>query len=112
MVDNFQCRGDSIHWDVTFSCLAQDQEIESFSSFLELLYSITVTSIGEDKVCWQPSQSKIFEVKSYYKTLTSNGGDCFPLKSIWKAKIPPWVAFFSWTVALGRILTADNLRHW
>uniref|UniRef100_A0A2N9IGC7 Reverse transcriptase zinc-binding domain-containing protein n=1 Tax=Fagus sylvatica TaxID=28930 RepID=A0A2N9IGC7_FAGSY len=32
-------------------------------------------------------------------------------KSIWKAKVPPRVAFFSWTAALGRILTAENLRR-
>ncbi len=48
---------------------------------------------------------------SYYKSLTTNGEDCFPWKSIWKAKVPPWVAFFSWTAALGRILTAENLRR-
>ena len=30
--------------------------------------------------------------------------------SIWKPKVPPRVAFFIWTVALERILTADNLR--
>jgi hypothetical protein len=111
VADNFQCRGDSIHWEVTFTRLAQDWELESFSSFLELLYSFTGTSSGEDKVCWKPSQSKNFQVKSYYKSLTSNGEDCFPWKSIWKAKVPPWVAFFSWTAALGRILTEENLRR-
>uniref|UniRef100_A0A2N9F8V6 Reverse transcriptase zinc-binding domain-containing protein n=1 Tax=Fagus sylvatica TaxID=28930 RepID=A0A2N9F8V6_FAGSY len=86
VADNFQCRGNSIYWEVTFSS-------------------------GEDKVCWKPSQSKYFQVKSYYKSLTTNGKDCFPWKSIWKAKVPPRVAFFSWTAALGRILTAENLRR-
>jgi hypothetical protein len=62
-------------------------------------------------VCWKPSQSKYFQVKSYYKSLTTNGKHCFPWKSIWKAKVPPRVAFFSWTAALGRILTAENLRR-
>ena len=76
---------------------------------LELLYSVTITGIGEDKVCWQPSQSHTFQVKSYYNTFTCKGEGCFPWKSIWKAKVPPRVAFFTWTAALGRILTADNL---
>jgi hypothetical protein len=31
-------------------------------------------------------------------------------KIIWKAKVPPRIAFFSWTAALGRLLTIDNLR--
>ena len=111
VADNFQCRGNAIHWEVTFSRLAQDWELESFSSFLELLYSFTGTGKGEDKLCWKPSQSKSFQVKSYCKSLTTNGEECFPWKSIWKAKVPPRVAFFSWTAALGRILTAENLRR-
>ena len=96
---------------MTFSRLAQDWELESFSSFLELLYSFTGTGKGEDKLCWKPSQSKSFQVKSYCKSLTTNGEECFPWKSIWKAKVSPRVAFFSWTAALGRILTAENLRR-
>uniref|UniRef100_A0A2N9IC50 BTB domain-containing protein n=1 Tax=Fagus sylvatica TaxID=28930 RepID=A0A2N9IC50_FAGSY len=69
-----------------------DWEMESFLSFLELLYSVTIIGIGEDKVCWQPSQSHT-------------------VQSIWKAKVTPRVAFFTWTAALGRILMADNLRR-
>ena len=79
VADNFQRRGDSIYWEVTFSRLAQDWEMESFLSFLELLYSVTIIGIGEDKVCWQPSQSHTFQVKSYYTTLTCKGEGCFPL---------------------------------
>ena len=32
---------------------------------------------------------------------------------MWKSKVPPRVAFFSWTIALGKILTTGNLwkRH-
>jgi hypothetical protein len=29
----------------------------------------------------------------------------------WKAKVPPRVAFFSWTAALGRLLTIDNFAE-
>ena len=52
VADNFQQLGDSIHWEVTFSWLTQDWELESFLSFLELLYVVPITGIGEDKVCW------------------------------------------------------------
>ena len=72
--------------------MAQDWELESFTSFLELLYSVTVEGFGEDKVWWQPSKTKGFQVKSYYKTLTIIGIDYFPWKSIWKTKVPPRVA--------------------
>ena len=80
--DNFQYQGGFVHWEVTFSHLAQDWELKSFSSFLELLYSTTVKGSGEDKVCWQPSKINGFQVKSYYNSLTSAGAGCFPWKSI------------------------------
>ena len=60
-------------------------------------------------MCWKPSQTKGFPVKSYYKVISSPGVGLFPWKSIWKVKVPPRVAFFSWTAALGMISTADNL---
>jgi hypothetical protein len=55
--------------------------------------------------------SKTFQVRSFYLVLSSKEGVLFPWKCIWKPKVPPRVAFFIWTVALGRILTADNLRR-
>ena len=30
---------------------------------------------------------------------------------MWHSKIPPRVAFFSWTAALGKILTLENLWY-
>lgn len=33
----------------------------------------------------------------------------FPLKTVWKLKVPTKISFFLWTTALGRILTIDNL---
>jgi hypothetical protein len=33
-----------------------------------------------------------------------------PWKIIWKRKVPPRVAFFTWIAVLGKILTMDNLR--
>jgi hypothetical protein len=83
------------------------------SSFFELLYSQRVRHGGEDKLCWIPSKRKSFEVKSYYQVLSnpiSNVRASFPWKGIWKVKAPPRVAFFVWTVTLGKILTLDNLR--
>jgi hypothetical protein len=100
-----------VHWEVNFTRLAQDWELESISSFLELLYFVKIQSTEKDKMCWKPSWSAGFQVKSFYTHLTSPGLGYFPWKSIWKAKVPPRVAFFVWTAALGKILTADNLRR-
>ena len=48
-------------------------------------------------------------VKNYYSILMGSNDYCFPWKSIWKQKIPSWVAFFVWIAALGKCLTIDNL---
>ncbi|GMQ01564.1 hypothetical protein CsSME_00048157 [Camellia sinensis var. sinensis] len=40
-----------------------------------------------------------------------DGGWVFPWKSVWVPEIPTKVAFFMWTVALGRNLTLDNLMR-
>ena len=110
VADSILFRGEDAHWEINFTRTMQDWEIGTISSFLELLYSTTIKRNEEDRMCWRPSLTKGFHVKSYYKVLSSPGGGVFPWKSIWKVKVPPRIAFFSWTAALGKILTADNLR--
>jgi hypothetical protein len=111
VADFAQVRGNAVHWEVTFTRLAQDWELESISSFFDLLYSAKIIVSEKDKMCWKPARSKGFQVKSFYTQLTFSGHGSFPWKSIWKAKVPPRVVFFVWTAALGKILTADNLRR-
>ena len=51
VADFVQFRGNAVHWEVTFTQLAQDWELESISSFLDLLYSITIKNSEKDKMC-------------------------------------------------------------
>ena len=44
-------------------------------------------------------------------SLSSTNGNLFPWKMVWRSKVPSRVAFFSWTSALGKILSIDNLRN-
>ena len=60
-------------------------------------------------MCWKPNKSKGFEVGSYYWLLCPSNSGHFPWIIIWISKIPSRVAFFSWSAALGRILTVDKL---
>ena len=99
-----------IHWDVLFTRSVQDWELEFISSFMDLLYSTPVQGEGEDKLSWGKPDSKVFSVKHYYRSLSSPSIRSFPWKSVWKPKVPPRMAFFSWTATLGKILTIDNLR--
>ena len=49
-------------------------------------------------------------MSGYYQSLSHSRVISFPWKLVWQLKVPPWVAFFSWTAALGKILTIDNLQ--
>ena len=52
--------------------------------------------------------SRRFEVRSkILLAFMSLNSVHFPLKIIWRFKMPPRVAFFSWSAALGRIFTTD-----
>ena len=76
------------------------------------LYSRNVRGVGDNKLCWKPTMRRGFEVQGFYHSLSLSVID-FPRKMMWQSKVPPRVAFFSWTAALGKILTTDNLwkRH-
>ena len=50
-----------------------------------------------------------FHCRSYYKILYSTIQSSFPWMSLWKSKVSMKVSFFLWIVALGRILTTNNL---
>jgi hypothetical protein len=104
-----QRQNGTILLNILFSRPVHDWEVEGFSRFFEMLYTLKVRSEGEDKMCWIPARKKSFQVKSYYKVLYSPIRSSFPWKSIWKVKVPPRVAFFVWTATLGKILTLDNL---
>jgi hypothetical protein len=79
------------------------------SGFFEM-YSQRVRHGSNDTICWIPSKRKTFEVKSYYQVLSNDVRSCLPYKNIWKVKVPSRVAFFVWTVVLGKTLTLNNLR--
>jgi hypothetical protein len=111
VADHFCLQGSNHVWDIEFSRLVQDWELVVVDSFIELLYSHVSRSGWMDSLCWTPSRRGIFEVRSFYSILvqpTPQGN--LPWKCVWKAKVPSRVAFFIWTVALGKILTTDNLR--
>ena len=67
---------------------------------MDLLYSVLVRGHGEYRLCWRRNPNKGFTVKEYYCCLCPPLLGSFPWKIIWKAKVPPRIAFFSWTAAL------------
>ncbi len=69
---HMQVRLDSAHWSLDFIRDVQDWDLESITSFLDLLYSTKVRGSGEDPMCWLPSPQKGFKVSSFYRVLSSS----------------------------------------
>ena len=91
------------HWDLHFSRLVRDWELDSLDRFMDLIYSSSVSGRGDYKMGWKPDKSRGYEEGGYYQLLCPSNLVLFPGKIIWRTKIPPRGAFFSWSAALGRI---------
>ena len=98
-----------IHWDAKFHRPPQDWEQESFDLFMDMVYSLTIWGLGPNRVCWKPARNRGFEVRGFYLSFYPPTLLSFPWRMIWKLKVPPRVAFFSWSASLGKILTTDNI---
>jgi hypothetical protein len=69
-----------------------------------------VSGGNEDKLWWVSLKKGLFKVNSFFCSLACSGSSRFPWKSVWRTQAPSRAAFFVWIVALGKILTLDNLR--
>ena len=83
----------------------QDWELELMTTFMDLLYSIPVSRVSADSICWQPTSRKEFEVKSFYQVLHPPTQPLFPWRSVGKVGFRRRWLFFVWTAVLGKILT-------
>ena len=84
--------------------------MESLSSFMDIIYGVSLRGWGKTRCVGCQLGRRGFEVSSYYRVLACGSDFSFPCSSIWKPKVPCKVVFFVWTVALGNILTIDNLQ--
>uniref|UniRef100_A0A2N9G3X1 Reverse transcriptase zinc-binding domain-containing protein n=1 Tax=Fagus sylvatica TaxID=28930 RepID=A0A2N9G3X1_FAGSY len=76
---------------------------------MDLIYSLPLDGTGQDQLCWNKLEKRGFSVKSFYHCLNPPSLR-FPWRGIWKSKVPPCVAFFTWTAVLGKLPSIDNLR--
>lgn len=86
-------------WNVNFSMVLHNWELDSVTSFITHIYSLVPTGgVGGDRMRWCLNGNSTFDGRSF-----------FPWKSIWCVKTPKRVSFFMWTAAWGKILTIDYL---
>jgi hypothetical protein len=95
IADNVERSNGAVQWNIVFSRLVHDWEVEVLASFYSRLYSHKLRGIGEDKLWWIPLSKGVFEVNSFYRVTSSYGSPPFPWKGIWRIKAPPRVAFFA-----------------
>jgi hypothetical protein len=110
VADNMEVLGGSTQWNVSFVREAHDWEVDVFASFFQVLHSSRVNRDRADRLWWVSSKKGLFKVKSFFSSLTCSGDSRFPWKCVWQTQAPPRAAFFTWSAALGKILTMDNLR--
>ena len=76
---------------------------------MDLLYSRVRKGERVDRLWWKLAPQEIFDVRSYHKVTIP-----FPivvsLEDYGVPKVASKINFFVWMVALGRVLTNDNLR--
>lgn len=65
MVDNLSVVGSVVHWNVLFTRYAQDWEVEMVMSFFDKLYSTRIRHGEVDRVVWNLSKRRNFEVKTF-----------------------------------------------
>ena len=82
-------------WTPLFSRALNDWEIEMMEQFMLKIQAFRVQRENEDKMVWTASRSGVFSVKSLYSTLEPGGSALFPYVGIWRACVPPKVAFFA-----------------
>ena len=71
---------------------------------MNTVYSSKVQGVGpDDKVFGKPARIRGFEARGFY--LFFYPPTCsFPWRLVWQSKVPPRVAFISWSASLERFL--------
>jgi hypothetical protein len=68
----------TIQWNIQFSRLIHDWEVEELALFYRCLYTCKLRGDGKDKLWWVPSRKGIFKIKSFYRALSPRGSLSFP----------------------------------
>jgi hypothetical protein len=77
VADHLELSSASHQWNINFLKAAHDQEMDLFTLFFTLLYSIRVKQGSEDRLCWIHYKRGLFDFRSYYNVLVSHDNTPF-----------------------------------
>ena len=103
--------GDGIGWTPLFARAFNDWEIDLVERLLQKIQAFRVQREEEDRVIWTASNNGVFSVRSLYSMMELGGLSLSPSERIWRARVPPKVAFFAWEASWGKVLTQEQLQR-
>ena len=99
-------------WDLKWRRNLFDHEDDVAVAFMEEINDIPIQSHLYDNMLWKADPSGVYSTKSAYRILVTcnrHVSDVNIFQTIWKLKIPPRTAIFSWRLILDRLPTRGNL---
>ena len=103
---------DRWRWDFKWRRNLFDHENDLAVNFMEDITSISIQRYVKDNMMWKAESSGVYSTKSAYRLMlkpNAPGSDVRNSKLIWKLKIPPRAAVFTWRLLKDRLPTKGNL---
>ncbi|KAL5191636.1 putative ribonuclease H protein [Glycine soja] len=110
MIGNFS--QDNWRWDLKWRRNLFDHESDLAVNFMEEISSIHIQRHVKDIMTWKADPSGVYSTKSAYKLMITPSTPTSELRSstlLWKLKIPPKAAVFTWRLLKDRLPTRANL---
>ncbi|RZB66378.1 Nuclear-pore anchor isoform B [Glycine soja] len=99
-------------WDLKWRRNLFDHEQDVAVAFMEAINAIQIQSHLQDTMVWKADPCGVYSTKSAYRILMTcnrHVSEANIFKTIWKLKIPPRAAVFSWRLIKDRLPTRHNL---
>ena len=107
IADNVERSNGAIQWNIQFTRLIHDWEVEVLASFYRSLYSCKLREDGEDKLWWVPSRKGVSKLSLSIEPSRPTGSYPFLGRAFGDQRLLR-EAFFVWTAACSKILTLDG----
>ncbi|KAH1213353.1 putative ribonuclease H protein [Glycine max] len=103
-------------WDWKFQWRRNffDHEIDMVAAFMDEIDGVQLHLSRMDHLTWRADSSGSYSTKSAYNSLMEDGSSEYEdnaSRLMWKLKIPPRAAAFSWKIFKDRLPTKANLRR-